>query len=331
MTRIYHDTDADLGHLKDQTVAILGYGNQGRAQAMNLRDSGVRVVVGNVRDASWDRAAREGFEILPLAEAAAKADILMLLVPDEVQREVYERELAERLRPGQALSFAHGYNIRYRLIVPPAMVDVFMVAPRMIGVKVRESFVAGGGSPAFLAVAQNATGRALERALALAKGIGATRAGVIECTFAQETEMDLFAEQGLWPWVFKVFTQAFEFLVAQGFPEEMVALELYGSGEAAEIFHQMSQTGFFKQMAFHSQTSQYGTLTRERRLDSAVVREAMQKAIEEIRSGAFANEWAAEQKAGYPVFQQLKREALGHRLNEVEEKLRPLIHTDAHG
>ncbi len=325
MSRIYYDSDVDLGHLAGATVAVLGYGNQGRAQALNLRDSGVRVVVGNVRDASWDRAAVDGFEILPLAEAAARADVLMLLVPDEVQREVYERELAPRLRAGQALSFAHGYNIRYGLIAPPPDVDVFMVAPRMIGVKVREAFAAGGGVPAFVAVAQDATGRALQRALALARGIGATRAGVIECTFAEETELDLFTEQGLWPFVLKLFLQAYEFLVEQGFPPEMVVLELYGSGEAAEIFHQMAQTGFFRQMSFHSHTSQYGTLTRQPRLDASALRCAMQQAMDEIRNGEFAREWAAEQQAGYPVFERLKKAALAHHMNEVEKTVSALV------
>lgn len=329
MARIYYDSDADLAHLAGQTVAVLGYGNQGRAQALNLRDSGVKVVVGNVRDQSWEQAVADGFEPLSLAEAAGRADILMLLVPDEVQREVYERDLAPRLRPGQALSFAHGYNIRYKLIAPSRTVDVFMVAPRMIGVKVRQAFTTGGGVPAFLAVAQDSTGRARERALALARGIGATRAGVIECTFEQETDLDLFTEQGLWPFVLKLFSQAYEFLVEQGFPPEMVVLELYGSGEAAEIFHQMSHTGFFRQMSFHSHTSQYGTLTRQPRLDSAALRSAMQRAMEEIRSGEFAREWAAEQQAGYPVFERLKREALAHPMNEVEKKVSAMIHAAA--
>ena len=330
MARIYYDSDADLAHLEGSAVAVLGYGNQGRAQALNLRDSGVRVVVGNVRDESWERALADGFEVLPLAEAAARAQILMLLVPDEVQREVYERDLAPRLRAGQALCFAHGYNIRYNLIRPPAALDVFLVAPRMIGVKVRQAFTAGGGAPAFLAVAQDATGRALQRALALARGIGATRAGVIECTFAQETELDLFTEQGLWPGVMKLFAQAYEFLVEQGFPPEMVVLELYGSGEAAEIFHQMSQTGFFRQMAFHSHTSQYGTLTRQRRVDTAALRKLMQQALDEIRGGEFAREWAAEQQAGYPLFERLKREALAHPLNQVEQKVSELIRVGGH-
>jgi ketol-acid reductoisomerase len=325
MAKIYHDTDADLGMLAKATVAIVGYGNQGRAQALNLRDSGVRVVAGSIRDASWQQAEQDGFETLAPAEAAARADILLLLVPDEVQRELYERDIAPNLRLGAALGFGHGYNIRYRLIQPAAGIDVFMVAPRMIGVNVRNAFVAGGGVPAYVAVAQDATGRALARALAIAKGIGATRAGVVECTFEQEADLDLWTEQGFWPMVMRLFLEGYEFLVASGFPPEMAALELYGSGEAAEIFHQMAVTGFFRQMNFHSHTSQYGTLTRQQRIDAAPIRAFMQRALEEIRDGTFAREWAAEQRNGYPVFEELKRCALAHPLNATEEKLREIV------
>lgn len=325
MARIYHDSDADLGLLAGQTVAILGYGNQGRAQALNLRDSGVRVIVGSVRDQSWEQACQDGLETRSLAEAAARGDVLLLLLPDEVQREVYERDVAPKLRAGQALGFGHGYNIRYQLIRPPADVDVFMVAPRMIGVNVRNAFVAGGGVPAYLAVAQDATGRALARALVIAKGIGATRAGVVECTFEQETDLDLWTEQGFWPLIMKLFVEGYEFLVANGFPPEMAALELYGSGEAAEIFRQMARAGFFRQMSFHSHTSQYGTLTRQQRVDAAPIRSFMARAIEEIRDGRFAREWAAEQRNGYPVFEKLKKDALAHPLNDTEDKLRALL------
>jgi ketol-acid reductoisomerase len=249
----------------------------------------------------------------------------MLLLPDEVQRQVYQHELAPRLRPGQALSFAHGYNIRYQQIHPAEGLDVIMVAPRMIGVNVRNAYVAGGGVPAYVAVAQDSSGRALARALALAKGIGATRAGVIECTFQQETDLDLFTEQAVWPVIMKTFTVAYEMLVEQGFPPEMAALELYGSGEAAEIFRQMMQTGFFKQMKFHSHTSQYGTLTRQGRLDTGFLRAFMETALEEIRDGRFAREWGAEQREGYPIFERLKSRALSHPMNQTEEKLRSML------
>lgn len=329
MSKIYYDADADLGLLAGQAVAVLGYGNQGRAQALNLRDSGVSIIVGSVRDESWEKAREDGFETVGLAEAAGRGDILMVLLPDEVQREVYERELVSRLRAGQTLSFAHGYNLRYELIRPPDGLDVILVAPRMIGVKVRNAFVAGGGVPAYVAVAQDASGRALGRALALAKGIGATRAGVIHCTFQQETDLDLFTEQGLWPLVMKVYAQAYEFLVENGFPAEMVALELYGSGEAAEIFYQMARTGFFKQMALHSHTSQYGTLSRQARIDTEALRSFMRQALAEIGDGRFAREWAAEQQHGYPLFEKLKREALAHPLNETEQRVRALIRAAA--
>ncbi len=202
------------------------------------------------------------FVVQSVAEVAERADVLALLIPDEVQREVYNDILSTRLRGGQTLDFAHGYNIHFGLIAPPPDVDVIMVAPRMIGTEVRESFVAGRGAPAFIAVAQDASGHALETALAWARGIGATRAGAFKTTFAEETELDLFQEQAVWPLLFRTWTMAFEFLVEKGFPPEMVALEMYGSGEAAEIFREMARVGFFKQTRFHSQTSQYGTLSR---------------------------------------------------------------------
>lgn len=325
MTKTYCDRDADLGVLAGSTVAIVGYGNQGRAQSLNLRDSGVRVLVGSIRDESWEAARQDGFETVTPAEAAERAEVLLLLVPDEVQRDVYEQQLALRLRPGQALSFAHGYNIRYKLIEPPPFVDVIMVAPRMIGVNVRNAFLAGGGAPAYIAVAQDATGRALARALALAKGIGATRAGVIECTFEQETDLDLFTEQALWPLVMKSFLMAYDFLAANGFPPQMVALELYGSGEASEIFRQMARAGFFRQMTFHSHTSQYGTLTRQERLEPGFFRAFMEAALEEIRDGRFAREWAAEQQRGYPVFERAKSKAFSHPINRTEDELRAML------
>lgn len=325
MTRTYYDADADVGVIAKETVAILGYGNQGRAQGLNLRDSGVSVIVGSVRDESWEKARQDAFDVYGMDEAAGRADIVMLLLPDEVQPEVYARDVQPHLREGKTLTFAHGYNIRYGLIRPPAGIDVILVAPRMIGINVRNSFLAGGGVPAYIAVAQDATGSARTRALALAKGIGATRAGVIECTFEQETDLDLFTEQGLWPFIMKVFHQAFDFLVEKGFSPEMVALEMYGSGEAAEIFRQMARVGFYRQLTLHSQTSQYGQLSRMERVDAELLRRLMQTAIDEIRDGRFSREWSAEQKGGYQRFESLRKKALAHPINETEENVRRLV------
>ena len=316
--RVLRDEDADLAPLLDKTVAVVGYGNQGRAQALNLRDSGVEVIVGSIRDEGAERAEADGFRVTPIGEACDDADAIALLVPDEVQRTVYEADVAPWLRKGKVLDFAHGYNIHFGLIRPPDFVDVILVAPRMIGVNVRRSFEGGAGVPAYVAVAQDASGRARDVALAWAKGIGATRAGVLETTFAAETELDLFAEQGVWPIIVRDLMLSFEVLVEAGFPPEMVALELYGSGEAAEIFRQMAEVGVVKQMRLHSQTSQYGTLSRGAAMLPDEARQRLRAALDGIRSGRFAREWSEEQARGYPGFGELRRAAEAHDINRAE-------------
>lgn len=322
---VIRDADVDLEPVLARTVAIIGYGNQGRAQALNLRDSGVRVLIGSIADAGADQARADGFEVLGIGAACEWADALALLIPDEVQREVYERDIAARLRPGQTLDFAHGYNIHFGLIRPPATIDVILVAPRMIGVNVRRSFAQGAGVPAYVAVAQDATGGARALALAWAKAIGATRAGVLETTFAQETELDLFTEQGVWPIIMRDLLLSYEVLVEAGFPPELVALELYGSGEAAEIFHQMARLGLIEQMRLHSQTSQYGTLSRGPRLLPDEATERLRAALRDIRSGAFAAEWRAEQESGYARFEALRQAARAHGITAAEQLGRELF------
>jgi ketol-acid reductoisomerase len=322
----FYDSDAPLDVLQHKTLGIIGYGNQGRAQALNLRDSSLRVVIGGLRDERARQAEADGFQVHSVAEAAERADVLALLIPDEVQRQVYEEVICKKLREGQTLDFAHGYNIHFRLIVPPPGVDVIMVAPRMIGTIVRESYVGGKGAPAFVAVEQDATGQALKTALAWARGIGATRAGVLQTTFAQETELDLFQEQGLWPLLVRTMLTAYEFLAASGFPPEMVALEMYGSEEGAEIFREMAHVGFFKQMRFHSQTSQYGTLSRAGQIPfQPEMRAFMEGALAGIRDKRFAEEWRREQEAGYPTFTKLRQQADAHPLNQAEEEMRRLL------
>jgi len=317
--KIYRDEDADLRPLLEKIVAVIGYGNQGQAQALNLHDSGVRVIVGSVEDESAERARRDGFTVLPIAEAAGRGDVLLLLIPDELQRQVYHDSIRRQLRPGKTLDFAHGFNIRFGWIKPPPKVDVIMVAPRMIGHSVRQRFLDGAGSPAYLAVEQDGSGHAWETALALAKGIGATRAGAIETTFAQETEIDLFMEQATFAAIDRTLLLSFEVLVEEGFDPEMVALELYGSYEAAEIFAEMARTGFFRQGKLHSQTSQYGTFSRGPVVLPDSFKRVMRRRLADIRSGRFAREWRREQEAGYPNFHRYWEEALAHPINAAEE------------
>jgi ketol-acid reductoisomerase len=322
---VIRDADVDFAPLLQRTVAIVGYGNQGRAQALNLRDSGVRVLIGSIADAGAERARADGFDVLAIGAACERADAIALLIPDEVQHEVYDRDIAPRLRSGQLLDFAHGYNIHFGLIRPPATIDVILVAPRMIGINVRRSFEQGGGVPAYVAVAQDASGNARAVALAWAKAIGATRAGVLETTFAQETELDLFTEQGVWPIIMRDLLLSYDVLVEAGFPPELVALELYGSGEAAEIFRQMARVGVIEQMRLHSQTSQYGTLSRGPRMLPDETKARLHAALREIRSGAFAAEWRSEQETGYPRFEALRQAARAHEINRAERLGRELL------
>ncbi|HIQ05590.1 MAG TPA: ketol-acid reductoisomerase [Anaerolineae bacterium] len=321
MVHVYRDDDADLSVLDGRKVAIIGYGNQGRAQGLNMRDSGVEVLVGNIEDASFDRAEADGFPTMSIAKAIQAGDVLCLFLPDEVQQEVYRQDIAPLLRSGQTLNFAHGYNIRYGFIRPPKDVDVIMVAPRMIGVGVRERFEAGSGAPAFVAVEQDATGLAWPTTLAIAKAIGATRIGALKTTFAEETELDHFSEQAVWPVIVRLLTMAYELLTNRGYQPEAVLLELYASGEAAQVFQEMAEVGLFRQMSFHSQTSQYGTLSRASRVLPDDFRMIMAQILDEIQQGTFAQEWEAERQAGYPRFRRLKAEALSHRINDVENSL----------
>jgi ketol-acid reductoisomerase len=323
---VYRDKDADLAYLKDRRVVVVGYGNQGRAQALNLRDSGANVLVSTLRDASASRAEADGFQVVPTSKCVREADVVMLLIPDEVQRQVYERSLAKDLGPGKALCFAHGYNYHFGLIQPPPEVDVLLVAPRMIGAVVRTSFERGTGVPAYVAVGQDGSGQAKEIMLALAKSIGCTRAGVIEMTFESETVLDLFVEQTILP----IFTQAmlwgFDLLTEKGFDPGVVALELYGSGEIAEVFEATARDGFYQQLfQYHSRTAQYGELSRTEKMLPGSVRQAMADGLEYIRSGKFAREWAREEQNHFARFNALREKARRHPINQAERAIGKLI------
>ena len=283
------------------------------------------MIVGNLTDDSYARALEDGFEAMSIAQAATRADVLCLFLPDEAQPAVYLRDIEPHLVAGKTLNFAHGYTIHYGLIVPPPEVDVIMVAPRMIGVGVRERFLTGAGAPAFVAVQQDATGRAWATALAIGRAIGATRAGLLESSFAEETELDHFSEQAVWPVITRLFRLAFEVLTERGYQPEAVLMELYQSGEPAQVLQEVAEVGLFRQMAFHSRTSQYGTLSRGPRMLPDDFKAQLNHALDDIQAGVFSREWEAEREAGNPLFDRLKADALAHPINRVEDELRALV------
>ncbi len=329
--KIYTESDASLAPLEGKTVAVLGYGNQGRAQALNLRDSGVPVVIGNRADSYADQARADGFEPLPIADAAACGDFLLVLTTDESQPSVWRELIAPALRPDRTLVWASGYNVGFGVIVPPPDVDVVLVAPRMIGTEVRTLFERGKGAMAQVAVHQDASGRAWERAMALAHGIGATRAGVFEAPFRVEADLDLFMEQVVWASLSAMFRTWLEVWVEAGYDPDLFVLEMFATGETGEIFELIRKEGFFRQMWHHSTTSQYGTLSRAPLFVSEDVKRTARELLErDIKGGAFAQEWSEEQAGGSETLEQLKTEALESQLSTVMDVVLPLVR-QAHG
>ncbi len=324
MSKIYHDCDANLDTLKNKTVGIIGYGNQGRAQALNMRDSGVNVVIGNREDAYKEQSIQDGFTVQSIADASRTGDIILMLIPDEIQPHVFETDVKHGLAHGKVLCFASGYNIHYKQVMPPNFVDVILVAPRMIGKAVRSLFQKGLGYPCLLGVEQDATGNALATGLAVAKAIGATQLGAFASSFREETVIDLYAEQMLWPGINALCMLYFEKLVEQGCDPEIVATELHLSGEFLEIARAMITEGFFKQLKLHSHTSQYGQLTRSSRMAPQALLDAADKSMQEICNGAFADEWAKEQQNGLPTLNRMWRQVLDHPLAKAEERLEAL-------
>ena len=319
MAKYYFDQDADLKDIAGETIAIIGYGNQGRSQALNLRDSGVSVIVGSPSDLSATRAVEDGFSVHLIAEAVRKASILFLLIPDEVLPAVYEKDIGPHLLSGMLLNFAHGYNIHYRHIQPPSIVDVIMIGPRMLGRGVRDTFVRGHGFPSLVAIHQDATGRAKARMLALAKGIGTTRMGAIESSFREETEIDLFSEQSA---DIHIPRMMFEVLTEAGFDPDVAILEIYASGELSELWAGARDLGLWHQLKLHSRTSQYGQqITGKQWLDFEGAKEQFRRVIGHIRSGKFEKEWTAEEVAGCRNLIAVTDENLKHPMQIAENRL----------
>ncbi|MFD1598307.1 ketol-acid reductoisomerase [Halobellus rarus] len=323
-TTVYYDDDADRSYIDDKTVAVLGYGSQGHAQSQNLADSGVDVIVG-LREDSSSRAAAEadGLRVETPADAAAEADIVSMLVPDTVQPAVFE-QIKDGLEAGDTLQFSHGFNIHYNQIRPPEDVDVTMVAPKSPGHLVRRNYEAGQGTPGLVAVYQNETGDAREEALAWAHAIGCTRAGVIETTFREETETDLFGEQAvLCGGMTALVREGYETLVDAGYSPEMAYFECLN--ELKLIVDLMYEGGLSNMWDSVSDTAEYGGLTRGDRIIDEHARERMEEVLEEVQDGTFAREWIAENQAGRPSYTQLKHAEETHEVEQVGEPLRDLF------
>jgi ketol-acid reductoisomerase len=323
--QVYYDRDADLGVLRGKKIAVLGYGSQGHAHANNLRDSGVEVVVGLRRgSSSWPKAENAGLKVLETAEAAAAANIVMILLPDELQGEAYEKEIKPGLKKGNYVAFGHGFNIHFRRIVPPPDVNVFMVAPKGPGHLVRSEYQKGRGVPCLLAVQQDPTGDTKQVGLAYASAIGGARAAVIETTFKDETETDLFGEQSVLCGGLCALIQAgYETLVNAGYPPEMAYFECVH--EVKLIVDLIYEGGLTNMRYSISNTAEYGDLTRGKRVIGPEVRQAMQKILQDIQSGKFADEWIDEYKCGMPHFTELRKEAANHPLEKVGENLRAMM------
>ncbi|HUV05275.1 MAG TPA: ketol-acid reductoisomerase [Armatimonadota bacterium] len=325
MAKVYYDQDASLDVLKGRKVAIVGYGSQGHAQAQNLRDSGVDVVVSDLPGTpNWDKAVKDGFKPVSASEASAQGSIIQILTEDEVQPRVYKSEVEKNLSEGKTLLFSHGFNIHFGQITPPANADVIMVAPKGPGHLVRRVYTEGGGVPSLIAVQQDFTGKAKETALAYAKGIGATRVGVLETTFKEETETDLFGEQAvLCGGATALVLAGFETLVEAGYQPEIAYFECLH--ELKLIVDLMYEGGIGWMRYSISNTAEYGDYTRGPRIITDETREEMWQILDEIQKGEFAREWILENVANRPTFSACRRMAKEHLIEEIGARLREMM------
>jgi len=324
MVKMYYEKDADKKVLKNKKIAIIGYGSQGHAHANNLKESGMDVIVSEVKGANWEKAVKAGFTVLQASEAAKKADIMMMLVPDEYMAEIYRTEMAPNIRKGTYLGFAHGFNIHFGQIVPQLDVNVFMVAPKAPGHLVRSEYLKGSGVPCLIAVQQDPSKNTKNVALAYASGIGGTRAGVIETSFREETETDLFGEQVvLCGGLTSLILAGYETLVEAGYSPEMAYFECLH--EVKLIVDLIYEGGISTMRYSISNTAQYGDLTRGPRIITEETKKEMRRILEEVQSGQFAKEWILECKANKPVFNALTRKGEQHPIEEVGAKLRAMM------
>ncbi|MBW8004288.1 MAG: ketol-acid reductoisomerase [candidate division NC10 bacterium] len=325
MAKLYYDKDADLALLKGKNIAIIGYGSQGHAHALNLKDGGFDVVVGLYQGSkSWDKATADGLKVMTVDEAASAAHVIMILLPDQHQRHVYLESIRQGLTPGKTLMFAHGFNIHFHQVLPPKDVDVSMVAPKAPGHIMRRIYTEGSGVPALLAIHQDSSGKAKEMGLAYAKGIGCTRAGVLETTFREETETDLFGEQTvLCGGLSALIKAAYETLVEAGYQPELAYFEcLHEVKLIVDLFYQ----GGLAYMRYSvSDTAEYGDYSRGPRVINEAVRAEMKKILQEVQDGTFAREWILENQAGRPSFLALRKKDADHPIEVVGRELRSMM------
>ncbi|MEM4498130.1 MAG: ketol-acid reductoisomerase [Nitrososphaerota archaeon] len=321
MARVYLDADADLSILRDEIIAIMGYGSQGRNQALNLRDSGLKVIIGCRPGRSKQLAEKEGFEVYDMDEAARRGTIIYMLIPDMAHKEVYEKYIKNNLSEGKALCFSHGFSIHYKQVIPPPYVDVIMVAPKGPGPIVRENYLRGSGVPALIAVEQDYTGKAKQRALAIAKGIGATRIGALETTFRDEAESDLIGEQTvLVGGLMELIKKGFEVLVEEGYPPELAYFEACNEAKLImDLIYAGGLTGMLKAV---SDTAKYGGLTVGPKIIDEHVKENMRAAARRVKDGSFAREWIREHESGGKTLKQLMEQLENHPLEIVGRRLR---------
>jgi ketol-acid reductoisomerase len=323
--KIYYDKDADLKDLKQKKIAIIGYGSQGHAQAQNLRDSGLNVIVAELKGTeNYQFALRDGFKPVTATEASKQSDLIQILAQDHLQAKLYEGEVKPHLQKGKTLLFSHGFNIHYGQIVPPKEIDVVMIAPKGPGHLVRREFVKGEGVPSLVAIYQDPSKKAFRNALAYAKGIGATRAGVIETTFKEETETDLFGEQSvLCGGVTELIKAGFDTLVEAGYQPEIAYFECLH--ELKLIVDLIYESGIPFMRYSISDTAEYGDLTRGKRIITAETREEMKRILKEIQTGSFAKEWILENQVGRPMFNALRKKEAEHPIETVGKKLRSMM------